>query len=54
MRAPKSKLANFLSLNQHRKRLAAAKVASQLQQADWQKISRQSSRKTYREPCVLI
>lgn len=41
MRAPRSKLANLLSLNQHRKRLGAAKVASQLQQADWQKMSQQ-------------
>lgn len=41
MKTPKSKLANFLSLNQHRKRLGAAKVASQWQQADWEKMSQQ-------------
>lgn len=41
MKQPKSKLANLLSLNQHRKRLGAAKVANQLQQVDWETMSSQ-------------
>ena len=38
MKAPRSKLASFFSLNQHRKRLGAADVANRLDQLDWNKL----------------
>ncbi|MBO1531098.1 hypothetical protein J3492_07695 [Psychrobacter sp. F1192] len=38
MKAPRSKLASFLSLNQHRKRLGAADIANRLDQLNWDKL----------------
>lgn len=38
MKAPRSKLASFFSLNQHRKRFGAADVANQLEHLNWNEL----------------